>query len=87
MRTLKQIETDESCDHQTARVIQKMEALSDRRPATGSVFDYDKAYHKWSGDHHTTNSGRKAHDSADAMDFAQFCVNEVLEQNDLNEGC
>lgn len=40
MRTLEQIEKEESCDHQTARVIQKMEALSDSGQATGSICEW-----------------------------------------------
>lgn len=47
--------------------------------------DYDKMYREWSGVSHVANSCQKTHDSAEAIDFAQYCVNEVLEETPTEE--
>jgi len=39
--------------------------------------DYDRMYKDWNGDHHTANSCHPVHDSAEAIDFAQYCVKEI----------
>lgn len=36
----------------------------------------DEMYKDWSGDHHTSNSGRPVHDSAECTDFAEYCLRE-----------
>ncbi len=36
----------------------------------------DEIYKEWSGKHHTENSCHPVHDSAEAMDFAQYYHNE-----------
>ena len=40
MRTLQQIQKEECCDHQAARVIQKMEAISDSCQSTGCICEW-----------------------------------------------
>lgn len=39
---------------------------------------YEKMYKDWSGVSHVDNSCQGVHDSAEAIDFAHYCVNEVL---------
>jgi len=39
---------------------------------------FDKMYKDWSGGDHITNSCHPVHDSAEAIDFARFCVKEFL---------
>ena len=67
---------------------EKIEPLPVESQSHGSAesFDFDKAYLDWSGDHHTANSNRNVHDSAEAMDFAEYCVKGFIQQNDLNQG-
>lgn len=43
----------------------------------------DKAYLEWCGDHHTNNSNRKVHDSAECQDFARQYYNENIENLQL----
>ncbi len=40
----------------------------------------DEIYKEWSGKHHTENSCHPVHDSAEAMDFAQYYHNEQIEK-------
>ena len=40
--------------------------------------DYNKMYKGWSGVSHIENSCQKTYDSADVIDFAEYCVKEVL---------
>lgn len=42
-------------------------------------YNIDKLYKDWSGVHHTTNSNLDVHDSAEAQDFAEYCIKEVFE--------
>ena len=34
----------------------------------------DELYKEWSGEHHTTNSNKPVHDSAECCDFAEYCL-------------
>lgn len=34
----------------------------------------DELYKEWSGEHHTTNSNKQVHDSAECTDFAEYCL-------------
>jgi hypothetical protein len=34
----------------------------------------DELYKEWSGEHHTTNSNKPTHDSAECTDFAEYCL-------------
>lgn len=34
----------------------------------------DELYKEWSGEHHTTNSNKPIHDSAECTDFAEYCL-------------
>jgi hypothetical protein len=48
----------------------------------------DELYKEWSGEHHTTNSNKKVHDSAECTDFAEYCLKYILskrEKSDLKE--
>lgn len=36
----------------------------------------NELYLEWSGKHHTINSGIAVHDSAEAMNFAEYCLRE-----------
>lgn len=40
----------------------------------------DKFYKDWSGESHAINSGRPIHDSSGAMDFASYCIDEIIEK-------
>lgn len=45
----------------------------------------DDLYKKWSGDSHTENSNKNVHDSADAQDFARFCIDAYKELTTTDE--
>jgi len=40
----------------------------------------DELYKEWSGEYHTTNSNKKVHDSAECIDFAEYCLNYGLSE-------
>ena len=39
----------------------------------------DEYYKEWCGEHHTVNSGYPVHDSAEAVDFAEFYFKQRLD--------
>ena len=45
----------------------------------------DELYKEWSGDHHTTNSNKKVHDSAECCDFAEYCLKYGMELREQQE--
>ncbi len=42
----------------------------------------DKWYKEWSGHSHLEDSNRQIFDSADAQDFARYCVETALKENE-----
>lgn len=40
----------------------------------------DELYKEWSGEHHTTNSNKPVHDSAECCDFAEYCLKYGMEE-------
>lgn len=34
----------------------------------------NELYEEWSGEHHTNNSNKQVHDSAECTDFAEYCI-------------
>ena len=42
------------------------------------IKELDKLYKEWSGVSHLENSNRLVHDSADAQDFARYCIENHL---------
>lgn len=34
----------------------------------------DELYQEWCGEHHTINSNKPVHDSAECTDFAKYCL-------------
>ena len=40
----------------------------------------DELYKEWSGEHHTINSGRPIHDSAECTDFAEYCLKYAFKE-------
>ena len=41
------------------------------------IEELDRLYKEWSGVSHLENSNRMVHDSAEAQDFARFCIDEL----------
>ena len=46
----------------------------------------DELYKEWSGEHHTNNSCRPVHDSAEATDFAWYCMKYYRSTNASQKG-
>ena len=40
----------------------------------------DELYKEWSGEHHTTNSNKPVHDSAECCDFAEYCLKYGMDE-------
>ena len=40
----------------------------------------DELYKEWSGEHHTTNSNKQVHDSAECTDFAEYCLKYAFQE-------
>jgi hypothetical protein len=43
----------------------------------------DELYKEWSGEHHTTNSNKKVHDSAECTDFAEYCLKWAVSEGEM----
>lgn len=43
----------------------------------------DELYNEWSGEHHTTNSNKQVHDSADCTDFAEYCLKWAVSEGEM----
>jgi hypothetical protein len=43
----------------------------------------DELYKEWSGEHHTTNSNKPTHDSAECTDFAEYCLKYALSEGEM----
>lgn len=41
------------------------------------IKDLDRLYKEWSGVSHLENSNKEVHDSAEAQDFARYCIDEL----------
>ncbi len=48
------------------------------------IKELDRLYKEWSGVSHLENSNRLVHDSADAQDFARYCIDN-LDNEKYNE--
>ena len=43
----------------------------------------DELYKEWSGEHHTTNSNKPTHDSAECTDFAEYCLKYAVSEGEM----
>lgn len=43
------------------------------------IKELDRLYEQWSGVSATENSVIEVHDSAEAQDFAEYCINELIQ--------
>ena len=44
----------------------------------------DELYKEWSGEHHTTNSNKPTHDSAECTDFAEYCLKYAVSEGEMH---
>ena len=62
---------------------------NNRRAVAINSQKLDELYKEWSGEHHTTNSNKPVHDSAECCDFAEYClkygINEEWWLNEPNQ--
>jgi len=42
------------------------------------IEELDKLYKEWSGVSHLENSNKQVHDSAEAQDFARYCIDKIV---------
>jgi len=43
----------------------------------------DELYKEWCGKHHTINSNRQVHDSAECIDFAKHCLKYAVREGEM----
>lgn len=43
----------------------------------------DELYKEWSGEHHTANSNKQVHDSAECTDFARYCLKYAISEGEI----